>query len=242
MKSPQVGTADVRVTRSFRSSDSEEVGGGVRVEKPESGKFGVAIRILQTLGAREFDGGNSAPLYSLSLPLRANANECLLFGPYSPRKHGQVVDEARLSARETHMSKIFNDLKSARLGTAQRTLSQTATVIGQVERRRTTRARIQIPLLVYSYWRDGMPFYEEAHTIEINANGALIAMRTVVLPGELLLVINRTNHRDVECVVISIAARREREVQVVIAFDASAPKFWWRSSGNFPENVKGADE
>lgn len=87
-----------------------------------------------------------------------------------------------------------------------------------------------------------MPFYEEAHTIEINANGALIAMRTVVLPGERLLLVNKTNQRDLECVMISIAVRRGQDANVVIAFDASAPQFWGRSSGMLPENLKGENE
>jgi hypothetical protein len=111
--------------------------------------------------------------------------------------------------------------------------------IVKLDHRRTGRARVKIPLFLYGVFEDA-PFVEGAHTIEINAHGALIAMKTAVPPGARLLLTNETNERTQECTVLPMRARRAQCVQgvVAVAFGAPAPEFWRKSQAqNDPRNV-----
>lgn len=88
--------------------------------------------------------------------------------------------------RTKDMSKIFDALKKAELARAKHE-DTTAAGTGsakQPNRRRTGRVNVRGPLFVYSYTLEGDPFHEEARTIAINAQGALISMRNVVPPGQ----------------------------------------------------------
>lgn len=126
------------------------------------------------------------------------------------------------------MSRIFESLRRAELDVAERRSSETSSTktIEKLDRRRTGRARVQIRLLVYGYTPKGTPFYEEARTIEINAHGALIAMKTAVPPGDRLLLTNESNHRTHECVVRAASTRHEGDVELAIVFAVQAPRFW----------------
>jgi hypothetical protein len=80
------------------------------------------------------------------------------------------------------MTNILDSRKPAELSGAElkRPKRAVTTIIPKSEHRRTRRAHIQIPLFVYGYTLKGTPFLEKAHTIEINAHGALIAINTAV--------------------------------------------------------------
>lgn len=101
--------------------------------------------------------------------------------------------------------------------------------VKKVDQRWTCRARIKIPLFIYGDTLQGAPFLEEAYTIDINAHGALIAMKTTVASGERLLLTNETNERTQECTVLAVTARPGQDVEgtvaVAVAFGAPAPAF-----------------
>ena len=103
--------------------------------------------------------------------------------------------------------------------------------IGKQDQRRTRRARVKIPLLLYGNTPEHAPFIEAAHTIEINAHGALVAMKTSLPPGERLFLTNETNDRTQECVVLAARARRGQDAgdAVAVAFSTPAPWFWRKS-------------
>lgn len=130
------------------------------------------------------------------------------------------------------MRKIFDDGRQAETDVPEHIHSGDAAAkpFGKVDHRRTRRAHVQIPLLVYGYKRDDGPFYEQAHTIEINAHGALIAMKTAMPPGERLLLTNETNQKTVECTIQSLATGQGQVIVVAVAFDTPAPDFWRKLS------------
>jgi hypothetical protein len=107
----------------------------------------------------------------------------------------------------------------------------TINTIGKLDQRQTCRARVKIPLFIYGSTLEGAPFLEEAHTIDINAHGALIAMKTRVATGQRLLLTNETNERTQECTVLAVRARQGQDVEgaVAVTFGASAPEFWRKS-------------
>ena len=126
------------------------------------------------------------------------------------------------------MAKFFDSLRETELAIAKRkrSLNAATSAMGRQDRRRTRRARVQIPLLVYGYTLNDGPFAEKTSTIEINAHGALIAMETVVPPGERLLLTNETNQKTQQCIVLSVTTRQRCEEEVAVAFATAAPQFW----------------
>lgn len=130
------------------------------------------------------------------------------------------------------MRKIFDDRGQAETDVDERNTSKSSAAkpFGKMDHRRTRRARVQVPMLVYGYAPNGDPFSEQAHTIEINAHGALIAMKTAMRPGERLLLTNETNQKTVECKVQSLATGQGQVIVVAVAFAAPAPEFWRKLS------------
>ena len=95
------------------------------------------------------------------------------------------------------------------------------------DKRRTGRARVQIPLFVQGDTPgDDAGFFEDAQTIEINAHGALLSMRTAVTPGQRLTLTNCTNRKSQECTVVKVTAVTRGDVEIAVTFPAPAPKFW----------------
>ena len=90
------------------------------------------------------------------------------------------------------MSNIFDAIKEAEVAVAERRHSEIAAtnIMEELYLRRTCRTSAPIPLFVYGYTPDGAPFAEQACTIEINAHGALISMKTAVSLGARLLLTN----------------------------------------------------
>jgi hypothetical protein len=95
------------------------------------------------------------------------------------------------------------------------------------DKRRTGRARVQIPLFVQGNTPgDDTGFFEDAQTIEINAHGALLSMRTAVTPGQRLTLTNCTNRETQECTVVTVTPGMGGDVEIAVTFPAPAPKFW----------------
>jgi hypothetical protein len=137
-----------------------------------------------------------------------------------------------VDGRAIAMRKIFDDLGKAETDSPELHYSKNAVPkpFGKMDHRRTRRARVQVPLLVYGYAPNGDPFSEQAHTIEINAHGALIALKTAMRPGERLLLTNETNQKTVECKVQSLATGQGQVIVVAVAFSTPAPEFWRKLS------------
>jgi hypothetical protein len=198
------------VTRNFHPGDlmsREEAGDVIRVEELPNGKWGVAIRVLA----------------SSTRPAWRYRDDC-----------GPQPDASSLQFRPIQpggkkaMARFFDSLRETELAIAQRQQSVNAATfaMGRPDRRRTRRARVQIPLLVYGYTLHDGPFAEKTSTIEINAHGALIAMETAVPPGERLLLTNETNQKTQQCIVLSVTTRQRSEEEVAVAFTTAAPQFW----------------
>lgn len=126
------------------------------------------------------------------------------------------------------MSKIFEALKQAQIeGTKRRPVEPAAADFHKrFERRKTRRVSVSIPLFVYGYTSKDDPFCEDAHTIDINAGGALISMQTPVQPGQKLAVENKTNQKTQICTVLAVTARLGRSQEVALEFVDPIPQFW----------------
>lgn len=125
------------------------------------------------------------------------------------------------------------------IGSLRTSEAKAISAVLKMEHRRTSRARVKIPLFIYGVLNDA-PFLEQTHTIEINAHGALIALKTPVPQGEHLLLTNEINERTQECTVLAVRARQARGEgnAVAVAFGTPAPAFWRRPAfRNHPRNA-----
>lgn len=119
------------------------------------------------------------------------------------------------------MSKIFEALKRAELASAKNGDEGNTR---QLERRRTPRIRVHIPLLVYGY-KGKSPFHEDACTVEVNTHGGLISLQTSLLPRQKLLMVNKGNESKQHCTVLSVRVRQEC-FDVAFEFLNPEPQFW----------------
>ena len=87
-------------------------------------------------------------------------------------------------------------------------------------------SQMTLPLFVYGYGADGIPFYEQVNTIATNTRGGLISMQNSVQPGQRLLITNKENECSQECVVEFLGAQLARGVDVGFEFSVPTPKFW----------------
>ena len=73
--------------------------------------------------------------------------------------------------------------------------------------RRTERLMLEIPIRVLSFDKSAGNFSEESHTIFVNRDGALIALKSRVAPGETVRIINLENLREADFRVVGTARK-----------------------------------
>lgn len=97
----------------------------------------------------------------------------------------------------------------------------------KMERRRSSRSSVYVPVFVYGYASKDETFYQETNTLQVSANGGLLRLDANVQHGQKLLVVNRVTQEEQECYVVTLAKRpKHEELRVGIAFAKSAPGFW----------------
>jgi hypothetical protein len=77
------------------------------------------------------------------------------------------------------------------------------------QQRRSQRIMPAIPILVSSTGGDDSRFSEEAHTVTVNAHGALILLAEKVKPGQLMTVRHLKAGEDRECTVVDVGANHD---------------------------------
>jgi hypothetical protein len=141
------------------------------------------------------------------------------------------------------MSRIFDALKHAQLvreGKAQpRQIAEEGSEVP--DRRRSRRWTLDISVYVYGHGPGKEPFHEEAHTLRVNNNGALLLLSVPVRKGQKLLLTNRLTQKEQDCRVVFLGTRRSRTIEAGVAFPTPNPAFWHMpgppapSSSNSPE-------
>src|ERR1700687_3015566 len=118
------------------------------------------------------------------------------------------------------MSRIFDALKRAQRAREAK-VQPNAPVEGGVEtpdRRRSRRWSLEVAIYVYGHGPGREPFHEEAHTLHVNANGALLLLSVPVKKGQKLLLTNRLTQKEQDCRVVFLGTRRTRTVETVVGF------------------------
>jgi hypothetical protein len=94
------------------------------------------------------------------------------------------------------------------------------------DRRKGFRHPHSVPLLVYGSDVDKQPFHEETQTIDVNEDGCLLAVETVVANGQRLFLINMRNQAEQECRVVRVGRRMRGQTRIGVEFLRPAPHFW----------------
>ena len=92
-------------------------------------------------------------------------------------------------------------------------------------RRRSQRVSLQIEVSVSGYNAKGLPFTEDARTVEISAFGGSVILRKPVRKGQRLVLSNLQTKVKVECLVANLEARGA-EWLVGLAFMVVNQPFW----------------
>lgn len=126
------------------------------------------------------------------------------------------------------MSRIFEAIKQAqnsRSGTSG-IEPPSSDLTPSSDRRRSRRWPIDVSVYVYGHGPEKEPFHEEAHTLNVNANGALLLLSVPVHQGQTLLLTNRFTEQEQGCQVVYLGAKHSRTIEAGIAFPEANPDFW----------------
>jgi hypothetical protein len=126
------------------------------------------------------------------------------------------------------MSRLFEALKHAQLVRATKSpLEPPAEDAAEYpDRRRSRRWALDISVYVYGHGPGKEPFHEEAHTLSVNANGALLLLSVPVQKGQTLLLTNQLTQREQDCRVVFLGTRYSRTVETGVAFPRANLDFW----------------
>lgn len=116
---------------------------------------------------------------------------------------------------------------------AQKSAPTFANVISSEKTKRTPRSsdrlQVRIPIVVYGYTKDLGAFHEETETLTVNANGALVMLKTKLDLGESVFLMQRSTGQELSVRVVYLDTYSERETKVGLAFKYPLPNFWRRS-------------
>ncbi len=95
-----------------------------------------------------------------------------------------------------------------------------------VERRRSERVVLQVPVVVQARTRDGEEVREETQTVAVNAHGGLLKLRIEVKVGQPIVLINERTKMQQGCRVVRVETSMAGHSAVAFEFDQPAPQFW----------------
>jgi hypothetical protein len=93
-------------------------------------------------------------------------------------------------------------------------------------RRRSERVMLQIPVTVLTESPDRVPMEEETRTLVVNAHGGLMKLKTEVLVGQPMILLNPQTGIEQSCRVVRIEQPSPDYFAVAFEFDRPSPKFW----------------
>jgi hypothetical protein len=126
------------------------------------------------------------------------------------------------------MSRIFEALRNAELTRSDKSKSTSIEVkLGEIsDRRRSRRWLLDIPVYVYGHGPGKETFHEEAHTLNVNANGALLLLSVPVQRGQVLFLTNQHTEQEIDCRVVYLGTKHSRTVETGVVFPRTNPDFW----------------
>ena len=126
------------------------------------------------------------------------------------------------------MSRIFEALKRAQMIRAGE-IQASPVAKGDAEvpdRRRSRRWALEVAVQVSGNRAGRKTFREDAHTLRVNENGALLLLSVPVRRGQKLRLTHCSTQREQDCKVVFVAARGSQTIEAGVAFSSTNPDFW----------------
>lgn len=126
------------------------------------------------------------------------------------------------------MSRIFEALKLAQLFRSSKAEAKppVAEAPEVPDRRKSPRWALDVAVYVYGHGPGREPFHEEAHTLNVSTNGALLLLSVPVQKGQQLLLTNEDTEREQSCRIVFLGAQHTRTVEAGVEFSEANPDFW----------------
>jgi hypothetical protein len=96
----------------------------------------------------------------------------------------------------------------------------------RLKKRRSERLVLSVPVVVHRLPEEGPPFSEGAHTLVVNAHGALINLEANVVPRQRVILQNALSGEQQICRVVFTEKKVTGPTKVAIEFQWPAPEFW----------------
>jgi hypothetical protein len=94
------------------------------------------------------------------------------------------------------------------------------------DKRRSERVKLSVPIIVMTETPEREEIRENTHTITVNAHGGLFKLKTELLHGQPIILVNETTDMQVSCRVVRVEDLPNGEFGVAFEFDRPAPEFW----------------
>jgi hypothetical protein len=91
-----------------------------------------------------------------------------------------------------------------------------------LDKRRAHRVGLSAPIFLYGSLK-GEPFSEVSETLDVSANGALVAVRARIFPEQHILLTNLQTQQDLKCRVVRVDGQRKA---AALEFLDPCPSFW----------------
>jgi hypothetical protein len=96
----------------------------------------------------------------------------------------------------------------------------------ELERRRSPRRLLDVPLIVRGESTEKQPFLEETFTISVSAHGALVLLANRVALGQTVVLIKPETQQEQEGRISRLGAPYGGLAQVAVEFAQPVPEFW----------------
>ena len=95
-----------------------------------------------------------------------------------------------------------------------------------LNRRRSKRLPLNIPVRIYGRTVEDLPFREETVTKAVSADGGLMAAAAPVSEGQTLRIVNRITDEERECLVVYVERKTRGKGKVGVRFLNRDGDFW----------------
>ncbi|MFZ0211890.1 MAG: hypothetical protein WBE20_15290 [Candidatus Acidiferrales bacterium] len=96
----------------------------------------------------------------------------------------------------------------------------------RIERRRTARVALCVPLVVQGETEGDGKFKAEARTLSVSGYGGMMVLEPDVMVGQKLMLINVNSGQQAECKVVSAKLARDCKRNVAFEFASAEINFW----------------
>ncbi len=95
--------------------------------------------------------------------------------------------------------------------------------------RSSERISLRVPLVIYGFAGKGGAFHEDAETLLVNDNGALVTLKAKLAIGDNVFLVRKSSSEEHEVRVVYLDAYSDRETRVGLAFKQPLSDFWKRT-------------